>query len=189
MSLKLFPRESKKKKSVEIETRGHEQKGGSVQTCTAKVKQHTIRWVSQMPAVTGNRRGSGPGSDTQRQKIASQWGLVCTPLAGTGTPRPGKVLSSHPNILGLFTSGAVVLLKDMHHTSIVVKSQTTTTTFFFTTFPLTPVWPPLRVTATRIRTSEWDVFQQLFSAWVNNWRFNESSSYHLLAQEPLIVRH
>lgn len=55
----------------------------------------------------------------------------------------------------------------------------------FTT--LTPMWPPLRVTTTRLRTSERDIFQQLFRAWVNNWRFNESSQ-HLLAQKLLTAR-
>lgn len=59
--------EKKTKSSVETETRGHRQKKGSVQTCTAKIKQHTIRWLSQMQAVMGNRRGSGPGSDMQRR--------------------------------------------------------------------------------------------------------------------------
>ena len=36
-----------------------------------------------------------------------------------GHSAPGKVLSSHPNILGLFTSGVMVLLKDTHHTSVL----------------------------------------------------------------------
>lgn len=108
--------ENKKTVSVETETHGHRQKRGAVQTCTAKIKQHTIRWVSQTQAVMGNRRGSGPSSGMQRQKISFPWGLVCSSHAGTGHSTAGKVLSSHPTILGLFTSW--FLLQDMHHTSV-----------------------------------------------------------------------
>lgn len=73
MSLSPIPTERQGKKRKEPQYWDWGQKRRPAQTCpvqssTSKIKQHTIRWVAQMPEVIGNGRGSGPGSDTQLEK-------------------------------------------------------------------------------------------------------------------------
>lgn len=91
-----------------------DQREESAQTCTALIKQHTIR---RIPAGAENGRGSGAGIDIQSE------GLFAHLIAGAGTTHPDRVQSTHPNILGLFTPGIMVLLKGVHNASQCALNQ------------------------------------------------------------------
>ena len=90
---------------------GYGQKGGSVQTCRAKIEQHTIRWVSQMPAVTGVDQYLA--ATCKVRNSLSAW--ACLYIACRyehSTPWQGTIFSSeHPWIVYIrcngFTEGFV----------------------------------------------------------------------------------
>lgn len=118
-----FP--GREKCNVETEARGHREEGELVQTCRAKMKQHTIRWVSQIPAVTEDGHGSGPGSDMQRQKQPLSEGLFAYCLQVWALhPLTGTMFSfQHPWIVYISCNGFTEGLTP-HLACVTVKSVT-----------------------------------------------------------------